>query len=397
VTPKLLSEEPIYRWFVFPHSFSGAIVEFFINKWNLKKGSSILDPFVGAGTTMVAAARHGINGLGVDISPLAVLVSNVKVCDYDHELVTSWKRLRLLLTTVGPATPYSDSAFSRRAFSARSLSVLEQIRDVIHSIPVLAHRNFFLLALVQILAGLSRAKRSGGWLRWQHRGGDAATIIPRFEAQVELMLNDIGSSERPVPRGKCEARLADARGLVTRQKFDALITSPPYPNRHDYSRIFNVELAFAFLGDSAIKTLRHESFRSHVEAQTPQHDLREYVQIPELERAIAKIEKRAIDRRIPRMLRGYFQDLYLTLRSSRACLKPSAPLALIVGNVRYNGVTVPVDTGVARIALSLGYSFEQVMVARYRGNSAQQMGQYGRLPMRESVVLLRNTSESQCH
>ena len=96
------------------------------------------------------------------------------------------------------------------------------------------------------------------------------------------------------------------------------------------------------------------------------------------------------------MLRGYFQDLYLTLRSARGCLKPGAPLALIVGNVRYNGLTVPVDTGVARIGASLGYAFERVLVARYRGNSAQQMGQYGRLPMRESVVLLRNTSKPLC-
>ena len=260
VTPKLLSEEPIYRWFVFPHSFSGAIVEFFIDEWKLKPGNAILDPFVGAGTSMVAAASRGINGFGVDISPLAVLVSNVKVCDYDDELPISWKRLQLSLTTVQPKVPYSDSAFSRRAFSEKSLSLLEQLRDLIRSIPILAHRNFFLLALVQILTGLSRAKRSGGWLRWQHRGGDAAGIIPRFVTQVELMLRDIRNAKRSSARGKCEAKLADARTLVTRQKFDALITSPPYPNRHDYSRIFNVELAFAFLDDAAIKTLRTNPF-----------------------------------------------------------------------------------------------------------------------------------------
>ncbi len=32
-------------------------------------GETVLDPFVGSGTTLVAAARHGRNGIGYDINP----------------------------------------------------------------------------------------------------------------------------------------------------------------------------------------------------------------------------------------------------------------------------------------------------------------------------------------
>lgn len=35
----------------------------------------------------------------------------------------------------------------------------------------------------------------------------------------------------------------------------------------------------------------------------------------------------------------------------------------------------------------MGYNVEQVLVARYKGNSSQQMGKYGRVPVRESVVI----------
>ena len=40
-------------------------------------GETVLDPFVGSGTTLVAAARHGRNGVGRDINP--------NFCSYDRK------------------------------------------------------------------------------------------------------------------------------------------------------------------------------------------------------------------------------------------------------------------------------------------------------------------------
>ena len=48
-----------------------------------------------------------------------------------------------------------------------------------------------------------------------------------------------------------------------------------------------------------------------------------------------------------------------------------------------------IDELLAEIAVLAGFEWEQTWVARYRGNSSQQMATYGRDPARESVVLLR--------
>jgi hypothetical protein len=73
------------------------------------------------------------------------------------------------------------------------------------------------------------------------------------------------------------------------------------------------------------------------------------------------------------------------------------PLSLItctyvVGNVRHAGLMMPVDEILGRMAPQVGLEFDKAWVLRRRGNSAQQMGQYGQEPARESIVLLAKNS-----
>src|SRR2546427_770266 len=87
VTPRPLREQPIHRWYVFPHSFAPNLVHEFIDEWKLSRHDFILDPFVGAGTTLLAAKERGVSACGYDLSPLAVLATKVKT--------TAYKRARL--------------------------------------------------------------------------------------------------------------------------------------------------------------------------------------------------------------------------------------------------------------------------------------------------------------
>ncbi len=50
-------------------------------------------------------------------------------------------------------------------------------------------------------------------------------------------------------------------------------------------------------------------------------------------------------------------------------------------------VNIPVDTILAEIGEQVGLSTEAVVLARNRGNSAQQMKEYKRKPSRESIII----------
>ncbi len=68
------------HWF-YPYKgkFHPQMIRALINYMKIKEGETILDPFIGSGTTAVEAQLLGINCVGVDISEVCSLISQVKV------------------------------------------------------------------------------------------------------------------------------------------------------------------------------------------------------------------------------------------------------------------------------------------------------------------------------
>jgi len=92
---------------------------------------------------------------------------------------------------------------------------------------------------------------------WCAADGVRPHIAPRFWEKVEKMIQDLSVfDEHRI--AKCEVYPLDARSLNHLKPlcFDALITSAAYANRHDYSRIFQIELLFMGLQEGDIFTLR---------------------------------------------------------------------------------------------------------------------------------------------
>jgi site-specific DNA-methyltransferase (cytosine-N4-specific) len=60
-------------------------------------------------------------------------------------------------------------------------------------------------------------------------------------------------------------------------------------------------------------------------------------------------------------------------------------VGLLVGNVCFGGEVIPVDLILGEMAERAGFQVESIEVTRTKGNASQQMGRYGRVPVRESV------------
>lgn len=392
VTPKPLEGKPIHGWYVFPHSFTSELVHALIEDWGLTPRDHILDPFAGAGTTLLAAKEKGIPATGYDLSPLAVLAARVKVANYRIDRLKDLRsRLRRRTDPSrwnGASRDYPDLV--REALPGKLLGAFDALDRAIAGLEATkAERDFFRLALLSTIPEYSRAVATGGWLKWVDRRKSTSTLMEAFSEHVELMLEDLDAT-RLSHRSSWRAGRADARCLPDDGRtYSAVITSPPYPNRHDYTRVFGVELMFGFLDWKQTRQLRYQSFHSHPEAHPERPKANGYVQPSRLARAVAKIRRKERDPRVIEMIGGYFLDLYLVLRELRRVCKRGARVALVVGNAQYRGVPIPVDELTAELGQQVGLECEKLLVARYRGNSAQQMGKYGRNPSRETVVAFR--------
>ena len=112
---------------------------------------------------------------------------------------------------------------------------------------------------------------------------------------------------------------------------------------------------FDFLDWKRLRELRYQSFHSHPEARPQRPSADEYEPPDGLEEA-------------------------------RVC-RDGANVAVVVGNARYSGSVIRVDEYTAELGERVGLVCREIRAVRWRGNSAQQMGRYGRVASRESVVL----------
>jgi DNA modification methylase len=187
--------------------------------------------------------------------------------------------------------------------------------------------------------------------------------------------------------------------------YDAIITSPPYCNRYDYTRTYALELALLGIDEKGLLKLRQEMLSCTVENRA-----KDLLRIKSLwTSAITAADKQKLlqsilsfldDQRargvlnnagIPRMVRGYFYEMACVIMECSRVLKPDALLFMVNDNVRYAGVSVSVDMILSDFAEMLGFCVENILVLpSEKGNSSQQMGEHGRESLRKCVYVWRN-------
>ena len=388
----------IHNWHLFKHGYSKELINKLVQYFHLAKGNWVLDPFCGGGTTLLACKELGINSRGFDILPFSVFLSNVKVDDYDDKellkqlKVLKRKKLRNDDDRVLPDIPIVEKAF-RPDVATKLLSIKSTIEKNVKSPKV---RAFFNLGFLSILESVSNTSKTGGFLRITDRQVNPDEIWGIFISKVESMIQDVVQVNKDGKRKKVSssAKIGDARKLSTKRVFDAVITSPPYPNRHDYTRIYSLEMMFDFISDNEqLKKIRYETIRSHVEARK-RYEAIGYEKPEALESLLSKVKRNGTNNpQVINMLEGYFEDMYLSLSEIHRCLKNGGKVAMVISNVRFAGVNIPVDELLSEIGTQAGLTPKEIWAVRYRGNSSQQMRDYTRKPSRESIVIWQKDIE----
>lgn len=381
LTPRPSREAPIHRWFVFPHSYAPELVDWLLASMMLPPRSVVLDPFCGAGTTLVAAQRSGFESIGVDLLPLATLVSRAKTCRPTRRALRDAARRSIAAARrahpAAPPGPVLDRAFTPAVYG--------RLAAAFHAAGRGTAGECVQVAILSISRRFSRLVADGGWLRQAQRELPPTRVPEELARATDVMIGDL-NAEAASPSTVIQD---DARKLpLPDASVHGVITSPPYPNRHDYTRVFAVELELGFQLGDRVKALRYKSMRSHPEARAAGSEAC-FDEPRSLSAQIAEVAERHPDPRICRMLRGYFGDLHDVLGELHRVLVRHGQAALVVGNAQYCGVSIPVDDHLAEIATMVGFAVDDVRAVRIRGNSAQQMAAHGRRPSRESVVLLR--------
>lgn len=388
VTPLQNKHLPVYRWYSFKHSFSRNLVHGLIESLNLTGNDVILDPFCGAGTTLLACKEMGIRSIGLDLMPLSVLISNTKIENYSIKKVVHFLEN---LNEPHPSVVDMNNSLLKisKYFPHGNLETALSLRDFIEEINDHQTKILFRTALMSIMDEISYARKDGAFVRLIKNKKTLETV-DAFRRKVFLFMEDIPFLNS-LPKTLSRARLGDARNTkIPDSSISAVITSPPYPNRHDYTRIYYLELMIGFYRDyEEIKKLRYELIRSHVEARAKYKSVG-YEQPQELSMIVDKLKAKNLpNRNVIGLVEGYFEDMHIFLAEMRRVLKNNGNLCIVIGDSRYGGISVPAGEIVIEIAKNLEFELVRNTFARDKGNSPQQMGAFGKVLSKESIITLK--------
>jgi len=174
-----------------------------------------------------------------------------------------------------------------------------------------------------------------------------------------------------------------------------VITSPPYPNEKDYTRITRLEsVVLGFIRTKAdLQALKKGLIRSNTRNVYKADDDDQWIkEHPEIERIANEIERRRIElgkasgfeKLYARVTKLYFGGMARHLAALRSVLRPNARLAYVVGDqASYLQVMIRTGQLLADIAQALGYELIRIDLFRTRFATATKE------QLREEVVVLQ--------
>ncbi|MBT9131379.1 MAG: hypothetical protein DDT41_01685 [candidate division WS2 bacterium] len=296
---------------IYPYKgkFHPQMIRALLNIIGLEQGDTVLDPFIGSGTTAVEAQLLGINCVGIDISPLCVLQSKVKIeaLDVLQEIIKC-----------------KEEVTNRMGLTLFNLEN-KSLDEAIESIPDEKVKDFYKMARLVAISDEARRGREFSKALLKNLELMISSVKDYVDIKKELNLN----------LGKMDIKVGDSRKLpLDSESIDGIITSPPYSIALDY--VANDAHAFKALGYS-LPEIREEFIGVRGKGQVK--------------------------------INLYNEDMKESLKEMFRVLKPNKYAVIVIGNATYLGNEIKTVeftiTHAEKIGLKLVRNIDKIIFGLY--------------------------------
>lgn len=391
---------PFQRWYRYKEGFSIELVEKLINEYCIDKNGIIMDPFLGSGTTTLAASKMNHPSIGYEVNPFSYFLATVKNNNYTNKEIEEFKKC---YTDILDGSLKLDKkyelpklSFSNKVFSPKIEKYLMNVKVRIDNIDNYKIKDLLLLGWLSSIELFSNYRKSGNGLKIRKTKKPKEIKInnvydylnEEFNSMYEDLKNKEFESNVKIFNKSSLNMLSD----INKSSLSGIIYSPPYANCFDYTEIYKLELWFGnFVSEyNDLKKLRKNAIRSHLNSDL-NNDNYSVEKSQLLELLIQKLnEKKLWDKKIPIMLKNYYNDMFKIIDDSYALLKKGGFCSIVVGNSAYGGIVFPTDLILSEYANSIGFTVDKIDVYRYIIPSSQQykLTESNKKYLRESVICL---------
>lgn len=209
----------------------------------------LLDPFAGSGTILVEGMLRGLDIVGIDVNPLAILLCKVKTTILNPQVLQERTSALNDQIATAKATPLHQFNGINKWFTDQAISDLSRIRTSIIAESSIEYRRFFWATFCEVVRIVSNSRDCTYKLHIKEKKDiDAYTLdaVELFSSTLQYNIgkyNDFYSELQKRGhltkngnsyKGNVKIVLGDAISYLnsTTQKYSLVFTSPPYGDNH---------------------------------------------------------------------------------------------------------------------------------------------------------------------
>lgn len=323
----------------YPAKFIPQIVSRLIDKYT-KEGDLVADPFGGCGTTLVESKVNGRPSIGVDINPVAVLITKAKITPLDplkieKEFIDLKYKIGAYSNIIKVKTPEHERI--DYWFKPEEKRKLAFIFSEISKLKDQNVRNFFYCGFSNIL------KNCSIWLQRSNKPTrdfkkKPSEPIKTFLKQIKMMLR--GNTrfhellkQKDYLEVSSKVFCTDARKIPTKDNtVNLIVTSPPYVTSYEYADLHQLTalwMEYAIdLGD----------FRKRF-IGTSYHNKKDLI----LNSSIAENIREGLlkkDKKTAEEVSTYFSEMNQVFIEMKRVLKKTGKTCIVIGNTSLKGVEI---------------------------------------------------------
>lgn len=394
---------PVHRWFRFSAGFSAQWVEAIITQFQERGEITVLDPFAGSGTTLLASEKLGVECFGIEAHPFVARIARAKLL-YHTDSDAYLEHIKKVIKSAEDLQPCVDTypKLIHECFSISSLESLDRLRQAWEKLADNSSQSQLVwLTLISIIRHVSYA----GTAPWQYilpnkKKQSFLEPISAFELMAENMATDMRIAVKTVASSSTLIQ-SDARTCqgIPDNFTNLVITSPPYANNYDYADATRLEMCF--MKEISGWTDLQTTVRQYLIRSCSQHVTNKNVNIDEvlashelypIKASIIEICHQLSQERhlhggkknYHLMIACYFLDMARVWTALRRVCKSPATVCFVIGDSAPYGIYIPVIEWIGLLAQAAG--FESFKFEKIRDRNVKWKNRKHRVPLCEGCL-----------
>lgn len=229
--PERINHSDIEGIHAYPAKFIAELPRALLGHLPIQSGTVVFDPFCGSGTALVESQRFGVRSVGVDLNPIACLMSRVKTQPCPDRLDGYAAKAREIARDVRPCVPEIPNL--DHWFRPEIQEELARLTAAIANLPQ-EPRDCLRLALSSIIVRVSNQESDTRYAAI-NKDISAESVGDLFVRAAQRIRTALSARDyKLLPAKVIEANTLKVSPDQIQAPVGLVITSPPYPNAYEY-------------------------------------------------------------------------------------------------------------------------------------------------------------------